>query len=240
MRPEASVTPSNYWGMQLRSNNGGNDLFVGKNGSGLYYGLEYSTNDITGASNVFVHTFSNVQAASNQTVFLVVRVDFLAGGTNDLFRLYVNPTPGGAEPTTPNATLTGFLGTQNGVAFNCGDNGSGGTQVSFDEVRVGTTFADVTPAAMHIQSITRSGNDVSLSWTAAVGTTNLVQVTTNASGSYNTNSFVYLGSPIIIPGSSGQIVTNPPAIGSVITTNLTDSFGATNKARYYRVQQLGP
>jgi hypothetical protein len=72
-----------------------------------------------------------------------------------------------------------------------------------------------------------------------VGTTNQVQAGASPNGSYNTNNLVNVGSPIIIPGSSGPIITNPPAIGSVIITNLTDSFGATNKARYYRVQQVG-
>lgn len=240
IRPESSVTPSNYWGLQLFANNGGNNVFVGKPGDSLFYGLEYSTNDVDGASNVYVDAFSNIQAASNQTVFLVVRVDFLPGGTNDFFRLYVNPAPGGPEPATPSATFSEFLGNQNGVGFNSGDNGSGGTQVSFDEVRIGTTFADVTPPTMHIQSVARSANDIALMWTAVVGSTNQVQAGASANGSYNTNNFVNIGSPIVIPGSTGPIVGNPPAVGSVVTTNYLDSLGATNKARYYRVLQQGP
>jgi hypothetical protein len=135
--------------------------------------------------------------------------------------------------------LTNFIGTQNGIGFECGDNGSGETQVSFDEVRIGTTFADVTPRAMHVQSIARSTNDMLLTWSAAVGTTNLVQATSGSNGSYNTNGFATIGT-IIIPGTTGPIVTNPPAIGSAITTNYLDSLGATNKARYYRVEQLSP
>jgi hypothetical protein len=234
IRPESSVTPSNYWGLQIFAGAGLNNVFVGKPGDSLFYGLEYSTN------STFVDAFSTTQAASNQTVFLVTRVYFLPGGVNDEFRLYVNPAPGAPEPATPSAVLTNFIGTQNGVGFNSGDNGSGGTQVSFDEVRVGTTFADVTPSAMRIQSIARSTNDIALTWTAVVGSTNQVQAATSATGSYNTNNFVNIGSPIVIPGSSGPIVGNPPAIGSVITTNYLDSLGATNKARYYRVQQQGP
>ncbi len=208
-------------------------MFVGKPGDSLFYALEYSSN------SVFFDAFSATQAVSNQTVFLVTRVYFLPNGTEDEFRLYVDPTPGAPEPATPSAVLTNFIGTQNGIALECGDNGSGETQVSFDEIRIGTTFADVTPAAMHIQSIARSTNDIALVWTAAVGSTNQVQAAMSANGSYNTNNFVNIGSPIIIPGSSGPIVGNPPAIGSVITTNYLDSLGATNKARYYRVQQQG-
>jgi hypothetical protein len=171
---------------------------------------------------------------------LVTRVEFLPGGTNDVFRLYINPTPGSPEPVTPSATITGFLGNQNGIAFNAGDNGSGGTLVSFDEVRAGTTFADVTPPAMRIQSLARSTNDIALVWTAAAGTTNQLQAATSVTGNYSTGSFVNVGSPIIIPGTDGPIVGNPPAIGSATTTNYLDSLGATNKARYYRVQQIDP
>lgn len=241
IRPDSSVTPSNYWGMQLSSNNGGQNLFIGKSGSSLAYGLEYSTNEIVGSvtNTVFVDALSGTQAASNQTVFLVTRVVFLPSGTSDQYNLYVNPTPGGPEPATPSATLTGFLGNQNGVAFNSGDNGSGGTQVSFDEVRVGTTFADVTPPSMRILSVVRSANNIVLTWPAAVGTTNTVQATTGSNGSYS-NNFVDIGAPIIIPGSSGPVVTNPPAIGSSIRTNYVDSLGATNKARYYRIRQTAP
>jgi hypothetical protein len=240
MRPEALVTPSNYWGVGLLANNGGNGVFIGKPGDSLYYGLEVSTNN-----NVsFIDAFSITQAVSNQTVFLVARVNFLpvvGGVTNDVFRLYVNPTPGAPEPATPSAILTNYIGMQNGITLNSGDNGSGGTQVSYDEVRAGTTYADVTPRASHIQSIaTSSTTNIALVWTAAVGSTNQVQAATSASGSYDTNNFVNIGLPIIIPGSTGPIVTNPPAIGSVITTNYLDFGGATNKARYYRVQQQGP
>jgi hypothetical protein len=243
IRPEALVTSSNYWGLQLFANNGGSDLFIGKPGDSLDYGLEYSTNTIVGTTTntVFVDSFSSTQAASNQPVFLVTRVVFLPSGTSDQYNLYVNPTPGEPEPATPNATLIGYLGTQNGVAFNSGDNGSGGTQTSFDEIRIGTTFADVTPRAPHIQSIAGSSTtNIALVWTAAVGSTNQFQATTNATTSFNTNNYVNIGSPIIIPGSTGPVVTNPPAIGGVITTNYLDFGGAINKARYYRVQRQGP
>ena len=66
-------------------------------------------------------------------------IDFTSG--DDTFSLYVNPTPGDPQPAAADATLTFDLGSQNGLALNTGN----GAQVSFDEIRIGETFADVTP-----------------------------------------------------------------------------------------------
>ena len=146
IRPANTPATNHYYGLQIFSNGAntgdGHDLFVGKNGSGLNWGLQYSTNDITGASNVFVNAFSGVAAAANQTVLLVVRVDFNFGSP-DVFSLYVNPTPGAAEPGVASATITNDIGTQNGLALNSGN----GANAFFDEIRLGQTFASVTPTS---------------------------------------------------------------------------------------------
>jgi hypothetical protein len=144
IRPESTPATNHYYGLQLfsddRDTGFGHDVFVGKNGASLYYGLEYSTNDVTGGTNVFIHSYSSTAAVSNQTVFLVVRVVFADPTGEDSFSLYVNPTPGGTEPVTPDATLSVDIGAQNGLALNSGN----GAHVSFDEIRMGSTFAAVT------------------------------------------------------------------------------------------------
>ena len=127
MRPDSAAAASGFFGLQLFNNTGQGDLFIGKNGSGPNYGLEHGSTDV----------FSSVAATVSQTVFLVVRADYTSG--NDTFRLYVNPTSG-TEPGTADATVTYNIGTQNGLGLNAG----GAT--SFDEIRIGTTFADVTPS----------------------------------------------------------------------------------------------
>jgi hypothetical protein len=116
--------------LQLFNNTGLGDLFVGKNGSGLNWGLQHGT----------TNAFSSIACASNQTVLLVLRGDYTSG--SDTFRLYVNPTPGAAEPGSADATLTYNIGTQNGLAISAGNLGA----ATFDEIRVGTNYADVTPA----------------------------------------------------------------------------------------------
>ena len=59
------------------------------------------------------------------TVLVVVRIDF--GASTDTMRLYVNPTPGVAEPATADATISYNLGHQNGLALQ--SNLGGGSQL---------------------------------------------------------------------------------------------------------------
>jgi hypothetical protein len=169
-----------------------------------------------------------VQAVPNLTTFLVVRVDYVQGGAST-FRLYVNPSPGAPEPVTSDATVSFNIQTQNGLAFNT----QNGAAASFDEIRVGTNYADVTPAVpvvtnpFNITSIARVGNDIVLTWNTTGGNTNTVQATNGSNGNYSTNNFADISGQIIIPGSGG------------VTTNYVDSSGATNSpARYYRVRRV--
>ena len=94
----------------------------------------------------------------------------------------------------------------------------------------------ITPGDFRITAITRKTNaaiagqtnDIAITWLTLGGFTNVVQFTPgDFRGSYNTNNFVNLSGPFIIPGFG-------PA-----TTNYTDVFGATNRpARYYRVRMI--
>ncbi len=76
-----------------------------------------------------------------------------------------------------------------------------------------------------IISMARSTNNVVITWKTAGVRTNAVQATAGGvNGSYNTNGFVDIGSPIVI-GATGDA-----------TAVYTDTGAATNKpARYYRV-----
>jgi hypothetical protein len=104
------------------------NVFIGVSGNQSDYGLEGPTNDLS---------LSNVAVVQGQTVLLVLEAQFQAG--NDLLSLFVNPTPGQAQPATPSATKSDLdVGTVNSVVIN---NYGGYTT---DEIRIGSTFASVT------------------------------------------------------------------------------------------------
>jgi len=85
-----------------------------------------------------------IAATSGQTAFLVLRADFTAG--NDTLTLYVNPTPGLAAPDSAHVAVKSDLdlGTFNTIEIATGRPVSA-NDAGFDELRIGTTFADVAP-----------------------------------------------------------------------------------------------
>jgi hypothetical protein len=199
-----------------------NNLLAGYLYGGSGWGIQSSTNQ----------NLSAVPVVSNQTVFLVVRANYAAAGNPSTILLYVNPTPGQPEPATANATnIWTQSAEQNGIALAV-ENGAAAT---FDEFRVGTNYADVTPAVavannpFNITSIAKTGNDVVLTWNTTAGNTNAVQFTSGSGGNYNTNGFANISSAFVVSGTPG----------SAVVTNYTDVGGATNQpARYYRVRQI--
>jgi hypothetical protein len=132
MRWDGTQT-SSWGGLQLMGN-GPAQLFIGHPGSNIAnYSIERAAADSTAQQ-------STVPAMNGQTALLVARVQLASG--NDVVRLYVNPTPDGPEPATGSAPdLTGQnFGTISQLGFSTSD------AYSFDEVRVGLTYASVVPA----------------------------------------------------------------------------------------------
>jgi hypothetical protein len=107
-------------------------VFIGKSGTAGTYGIEDSTNNVSSSSEAPV---------AGTTVLLVLRADFLPG--NDHFSLYIDPTPGLAEPATADALKTNFDLLPASFIFL---NNAGGWTT--DEIRIGSTFASVTPQAV--------------------------------------------------------------------------------------------
>ena len=132
LRPEGTLHEgafNGFFGLNLESP-GEPEIFAGKPGGGAIG--QYVIED-RGGGGQFA---SGVPASVGNTAFFVVRADF--GANADVFTLYVNPTPGAPEPasgvekTAPFGTASGFTLYSTG-AF------------SVDELRLGTTYADVTP-----------------------------------------------------------------------------------------------
>jgi hypothetical protein len=110
------------------------ELAIGKPGAGTLD--RYMIEERGGGGQVA----SNVPVVVNQTALLVVKAQFGAAAANDVFTLYVNPTPGGAEPAGGTVKSDANLPLVTGLTlYSTG-------AFSADELRVGNTFASVTPA----------------------------------------------------------------------------------------------
>ncbi len=106
-------------------------VFVGLSGNQSFYGLEGPTNDIS---------LSAVPAVQDQPVLLVLQADFMAG--DDRLSLYVNPVAGGPEPAVADVVKTDLdVGAVDSITVN----NYGGFTI--DEIRIGDSFASVTPIA---------------------------------------------------------------------------------------------
>ncbi|BCS31784.1 hypothetical protein TBR22_A09880 [Luteitalea sp. TBR-22] len=121
---------SGYFGVTV-AGGPANELFIGKGGGGDTGSYVLETRGGSGQVS------SGVPVVVGQTALLVVRADFLPG--NDVFTLYVNPTPGGGEPST--GTVKSDINV--GAVTRLGIYSSGAYSV--DEIRVGASFAEVTP-----------------------------------------------------------------------------------------------
>ena len=113
--------------------------------------LDNSTANHGGSQNFFLTDFTGpalnqnavvLPGPSTATNLFVLRFDFAAGP--DTVRAYANP-PLGTEPASANGTITGANLSFDRVAF--ANFGGGAAELHVDEIRIGTTYASVTPAA---------------------------------------------------------------------------------------------
>jgi hypothetical protein len=119
---------------RVQLQNGGAEMFqlaVDRDGSDTFF---MSRRAGAGGN---INTSTGVAIVEDQTFLVVGRLNF----TSQAADFWVNPTLSLSDPTSPQATFstTGLAVDRINLVFN------GSTAVTFDEVRVGTTFNDVTP-----------------------------------------------------------------------------------------------
>lgn len=160
---------------------------------------------------------TGVPLALNTPTLIVLRFDFAAGAT-DTVSMWVNPTLGSALGT-PNATVAGisFPGLQNFQTRAAVANA-----MTFDELRVGTTFGAVTPytdsipAPVISSNLAQSGTAGSaLSYTITASNT---PISYNATGlpsglNINTSTGVISGTPSV-PGTTNTTISATNATGT--------------------------
>jgi hypothetical protein len=97
-----------------------------------------------GSATTVQPTFSTSNLAVNQTHFVVVKYDFASGAAS----LWVNPTTNFGATTEAGGALTNTVGTTSisQAASICIRQGTRTGNIEIDEIRVGQTWASVTPA----------------------------------------------------------------------------------------------
>ena len=131
LRPEGTVGAGAYrgfFGFYLEGSPV--DVFVGKPGGGAVG--NYVMENRGGGGQVA----SSVPVVAGEPVFMVLKAEYTP--SVDRFTLYINPAPGGPEPTS------GLVKTVNAGPLSALQIYSTGA-FSFDEPRVGESYADVTP-----------------------------------------------------------------------------------------------
>jgi len=135
-RPE---TGYGYYGGVNLTDDYGRGIYVGKSGADGYnnYGLE---------GPLGVIDSSSVPVTAGVTAFIVLKAQFLAG--SDIYSIFVNPALDGSESAAPSAIKTNFDPVPGsplvGTTFLFNNYG----YYTIDEIRVGTTYADVMPTAI--------------------------------------------------------------------------------------------
>src|SRR5206468_8322234 len=118
-----------------------------------------------------VQAASDLMAQVGQTVLLAVKAEFRNGF--DRFTLYVNPAPGGPEPTSTIVKSDLDVGTVNAITI------YGTGAFAIDEIRIGQAFADVVPyVETQLPVILRQPQ----SQTVSVGDTAVFNVTATGQG----------------------------------------------------------
>jgi hypothetical protein len=123
-----------YAGLELNDSSG-NSIFIGKPKSGNFgdLGIETLSNE--------AETSTGVGVQFMKTYMVVAGITWGANG-KDTVTLYVDPPNlGSVAPATPSAVMTVELKDLSDIAVSAGVNATWG----FDEIRVGTSFANVTP-----------------------------------------------------------------------------------------------
>ena len=116
-------------------------IYTKSSGAGFVFGIRKN-----GASTAFATTPTVMSL--NTTYLIVVKYVFNTGsGTDDTVTLYINPTPGGTEPVTPEVTLTGGTDTTGIQFLGWKSQSSGGGAWTIDSLRTASTWGEVTPAS---------------------------------------------------------------------------------------------
>jgi len=118
-----------------------------------------------------------------ETLFLVLSYTFNPGASDDVAKLYVNPIPGSLEnENTPVVTTTGSTDVNNSRAqsFFLRNNSVEPSGTQIDDLRIGTTWEDVTPELPpNSIDVVSGGGNITFTLRGTTGGTYLIEKSTS-------------------------------------------------------------
>jgi len=148
----------------------------------------------TAANTVYASTVLNI----NQTYLIVLSYTLNPAASDDVVKLWVNPSGlGDVTPPTENATMTNTGGTDlasvSKILIRQGSI-TDTPELQFDEIRVGTTWAEVTPQAV---ASTNSNNIQGLTMYPNPLSGNTLYLTSTANAEMNVKIYNVLGKEVL-------------------------------------------
>ncbi len=143
MMQVSTVASTNYRAFELESqfNNRNFQFGAAADTGSINWGMRVTT-----ATSTFLTNVSTVTAVTNQTVFAVLKLRYSSAANDDAVDLWVNPSDLSSEAGSTNfVTISGFDFLHNSAKNISLASFTGTGRASWDEMRVGTTWADVTP-----------------------------------------------------------------------------------------------
>jgi hypothetical protein len=130
------VDGNRYAGLTLL-NNSTQSAFFGKNSGQPNWRV----------TSPFAATVDSGIPITTDPTLLVLKIEFNQSGNNERLSLFVNPTPGAAEPTPVVQTTSTSTFFFNQIELGSGANNTtfSTTRASFDEIRISNTWAEAVP-----------------------------------------------------------------------------------------------
>jgi endonuclease G, mitochondrial len=180
-------------------------LFAKADGAGFDFGITKASNTAT--------TWTTTCTYGN-SYLVVIKYSYVTGTGNDVVDLFLNPTPGGSEPsptiTAGDPTGTDF-GTIQGIYLR---QSSGIPTAIVDGIKVGTAWADVTPS---------SGGSATFSVNGTLSAFSQTSASPSAEQTYTINGTNLTNTVTVTPPSGFEISKTTGAGFVNSTSNLTFS-----------------
>lgn len=191
--------------------------------------------------------------STNTTYLVVISYQFVSGNSNDISKIWINPVLGNSSEPTAQATSTNSSANDNAniqrVFLRQDATTSTPGTIQFDEIRVGTTWASVTPAAT-ISTPTAQASDISFSnisqtgmtasWTNGDGAKRVVIMNTSNSftdptdGTDPTANTTYSGSgeQVVYNGSGNSVAITGLTAGTTYWFRVYEYNGTGTETKY--------